>query len=337
MLKSAAASPVPDSRVGINQHFWRATKITVSLGLLALLLSLVDWKSAQAGLGHIPFMLVVLVIAIFGVQFAVSAWKWHASLRAYKVTIPFLFLLRIYCIAFFFSNFLPSNVGGDVYRTYRTSAYCSRGVATLGVVMERVFGLIALILVGLYGALWLLMASDHIGLSTFVASLAGVTAGYFIAPLGLLYVMKTYRGWHKWLPERIKPLISRIDDLMSNKVCLLKLLAICVIYQLVAVIPFGLLFVSIGSSWLLAESAVANVAGSLAAIVPISINGFGITEASFIGVASQLGADLTIATIVSFLIRILVLPLVAVFGIMYMFQSGGHPRKSRSKLQTEAI
>jgi glycosyltransferase 2 family protein len=321
----------------INKHLLRTIKIAVSLGLLTLLSSLVDWEGAQAGIRDIPLMLVVLVIAIFGLQFAVSAWKWHASLRACKVTIPFVFLLRTYCIAFFFGNFLPSNVGGDVYRAYRTSAFCSRGVATLGVIMERIFGLVALILVGLYGVLWLLMTSNHIASTTLVASLVGVTAGYFVAPLIFLYGINFYRGWHKWLPERMKPLIYRIDDLMANKVCLLELLGICVLYQLIAVIPFGLLFVTIGSSWLLAESAVANVAGSLAAIVPISINGFGITEASFIGVASQLGADLTVATIVSFLIRILVLPLVAVFGIMYMFQGEVHPTKPVSKLQAEAI
>lgn len=202
--------------------------------------------------------------------------------------------------------------------------------------MERVFGLIALILVGFFGVLWLLVSSAQISTATFATGVAVATGGYFVVPLALLHALRVSSAWERWLPHRLKPAVSKVAVLNSNRFRLLHLSGICLLYQMIAVLPFGLLFAGVGAPWLLAESAVANTGGSLAALLPISLNGVGITEASFVGIASLLGVDYTAATVVSFLIRLLVLPLVAVFGIMYMFGVRRRPTVSASIAQTDA-
>src|SRR5690606_16797652 len=107
------------------------------------------------------------------------------------------------------------------------------------------------------------------------------------------------RRWKKRLPARLAPLATAIDTMGLNRQRLLELLAVCLAFQLIASVAVALLFVGVGVNWAVAEAAVANGAGSLAAILPISINGLGVTEASFAGVAAQLGIGLTEATIVS--------------------------------------
>ena len=154
---------------------------------------------------------------------------------------------------------------------------------------------------------------------------------------GSACVLQNSTAWRKWVPAKLKAAPSIIDVLHSNNGKVLRLLGVCLLFQAGATFAVALLFAGIAGSWLIAESAVANAAGSIAAILPISINGFGITEASFAGVASQLGVDFTVATLVSFLIRILVLPLVLAFGLMYVFEEKVSPRKVASSLDAETI
>jgi uncharacterized membrane protein YbhN (UPF0104 family) len=323
--------------VAFSKRLLPFVKIAVSVGMLALLLSFVDWREGTTALASVPSAIVGAVIAIFAMQFAISAWKWWAAMRALNVSVPFAVLAKTYCIAYFFGTFLPTSVGGDVYRTYRASKHCSLLTAMSGVIMERVFGLIALILVGFFGMLWLLVSSAQISTATFATAVAVATGGYFVVPLGLLYALSVSSGWKRWLPHRLKPAVSKVAVLNSNRFRLVQLSGICLLYQMIAVLPFAFLFASLGESWHLAESAVGNAAGSLAALLPISLNGVGVTEGSFIGIASLLGVNYTAATVVSLLMRLLILPLVAAFGIMYMFDVKRRPTVSASSAQADVV
>ena len=297
----------------------------ISGGLLVLLMLLVDWSKAWEGLKSLPLELAVAAMFVFAVQFVISTWKWDVSLRALDVRVPFGFLFRTYGVGAFFSTFLPSNVGGDVYRTYRTAGYCSFPVALAAVALERILGLIALLLVASLGVLWLLMRGGEISGSVFVAAAAFSITSYFLAPLIALHFLHGVRPWMQRLPAKFSFVAAAHDVLHANRARLLQLLAICLLFQVVATGAVALLFAGVGISWAIAESAVANGAGSIAAILPISINGLGITEASFAGVASQLNIGFTEAAMVSFLVRILVLPLIIGFAVTYVFGKQSEP------------
>ena len=76
-----------------------------------------------------------------------------------------------------------------------------------------------------------------------------------------------------------------------------------------------------GAHWISVEFAVANDAGYVAGILPVSSRGPGLHEASIAGVASQQSIGLTEATVVCFLARILAFPLVMFSPLMYMFEA----------------
>ena len=296
-----------------------------SAGLLALLVLLIDWGEAWSGLRNLPISVAFAATLIFAMQFVISTWKWYVSLRAMNVRVPFQFLFRVYGTGAFFSTFLPSNIGGDVYRTYRTSPYCRFPVAVAAVVLERVLGLVALLLVALLGLLWLFTRSGQISVTISVAVASLSIASYFLVPLMALHCMHGISPWMRRLPAKLSFVATAHGVLHANRGQLLQLLALCLLFQLVATGAIALLFAGIGVSWAIAESAVANGAGSIAAILPISINGLGITEASFAGVASQLGIGFTEAAMVSLLVRLLVLPLVIGFALMYVFEKRSKP------------
>jgi hypothetical protein len=62
-------------------------------------------------------------LAWFVIAIVANAAKWQVLLRAQGVRIPFGALLEFQFVGFFFNNFLPANVGGDVMRGYGLARY----------------------------------------------------------------------------------------------------------------------------------------------------------------------------------------------------------------------
>ncbi len=82
-----------------------------------------------------------------------ATWRWRLLLDAQHVHVPVRQLLGSYLVATFFSNFLPSNIGGDVIRIRDTAKpAASKTLATTVVLADRVIGVIGLALVAALGA-----------------------------------------------------------------------------------------------------------------------------------------------------------------------------------------
>jgi hypothetical protein len=77
------------------------------------------------------------------------AWRWHRLLRAVGSTWSFGRSFAVYCAGLFLGLFLPTGVGGDVYRVARvrtSGTGMARGTVTI--LLERAVGLVALLLLG---------------------------------------------------------------------------------------------------------------------------------------------------------------------------------------------
>ena len=102
------------------------------------------WTLARAA--SIPWLLVAL--ALYLVMILISAWRWTLLLGAQHVQVPFGTLVQSYLVATFFNNFLPSNIGGDVVRIRDTAPHAgSKTTATMIVLVDRGIGLLGLIFV----------------------------------------------------------------------------------------------------------------------------------------------------------------------------------------------
>lgn len=123
-------------------------KLILGLILIALLLRgdtlpklgevLASFRWAYVG----PLLVVTFLLLL------VSCLKWQAFLRERGATVSLWRLLGLYTVGNFFSNFLPSQFGGDVVRGYvlgRQIESQSRSMAS--VFLERFTGLIALVIV----------------------------------------------------------------------------------------------------------------------------------------------------------------------------------------------
>ena len=99
-----------------KQDIRTIARVLISAGLLTVLLVLCKpravWQCARAA--SLP--LLAGALAVYLGSMLLVAWRWQLLLRADGVRVSLLRLTRYYLIGFFFNNFLPSSIGGDVAR-----------------------------------------------------------------------------------------------------------------------------------------------------------------------------------------------------------------------------
>jgi uncharacterized protein (TIRG00374 family) len=102
---------------------------------LALIITRINWFYLSLSLLLSPVMLVI------------SCLKWKLVLDTGQHRVSFLKLIRIYLIGYFFSNLLPSTVGGDVVRSYYSGRIISnQSFAVVAIFIERFSGVLLLLL-----------------------------------------------------------------------------------------------------------------------------------------------------------------------------------------------
>lgn len=113
-------------------------------GALALSLVLwfsVDWTAALAVLMESGRWLVLAAFLASVANVLISAGKWQVLLRRGRVRLGYAAAAQLYWIGAFFSNFLPTGVGGDAVRLMMTPSEQGRAPVAASILVERLSGL----------------------------------------------------------------------------------------------------------------------------------------------------------------------------------------------------
>lgn len=124
-------------------------RLAVVAGLLAWIATRMDARELATTLARAdPRYLGFAALAVILGQFT-AGWRWYRLLVAAGSTWSFGRSFAVYCAGLFLGLFIPTGVGGDVYRVARvrtSGAGLGRGTATI--VLERAIGLLALLILG---------------------------------------------------------------------------------------------------------------------------------------------------------------------------------------------
>ena len=102
----------------------------------------------DARTGDRPWLLLAS-IAIFPITFAVTSLRWHWLLGALQIHIPLARTFVLNMVGAFYNTFMPGSTGGDVLKAYYASKQTSfRTWAIVSVLIDRVIGLLALVIMG---------------------------------------------------------------------------------------------------------------------------------------------------------------------------------------------
>lgn len=125
----------------------RHIKAVVSLGLLVLLFGLVRTGDFVAMLKRVDPLYFALSFAIAAAQISVSCLKWMVLLNLQGGKATFGLLMKHYLIGYYFTNLMPSNVGGDVVRSYYAGRHIgSQTHAAISTFIERFSGSVYMLL-----------------------------------------------------------------------------------------------------------------------------------------------------------------------------------------------
>jgi len=136
-----------------------AVKAIISLGLMAYLFYRFlsdphDRDVLLTTLTTANYWYLLVAIGLFVIAVITNAVKWYILLRAQGIPVPLRALTNYTFVGFFFNNFLPANVGGDLMRGFGLARYTERSAeAAVSVIVDRIIGLAAFMFTAVVAAI----------------------------------------------------------------------------------------------------------------------------------------------------------------------------------------
>jgi glycosyltransferase 2 family protein len=286
-------------------------RIAVSLALLYLALRGIDFAAIEARLSQINVGWIALAVLVTLFQIFLGALRWREISDLCHAPLTDLLAFRYNMIGAFFNQTLPSSIGGDAVRLWlvqRTGA--GWRAATYSILTDRAVGLIALALIIVVSLPWSYgMIGDDRGRLTLVfVDSAGLVGG-----LSFLLLAYLPSAWLKsWWPTRHLHACSVIANQVifgrttGRKIAVLSLsihvlaivIAWCAVRSIAAPADFAQVFLLIPPIILIT-------------MMPISIAGWGVREATMMVAFGYAGLAQMDGTVVSIL-----------FGLVYFVVGG---------------
>ena len=174
-----------------------ALKFLVSGFLIWFLLSNINFDEALARMAEVEPGLLAVAVLVLIFQICIGGLRWGTVLTAIGTPLSLFKAIQLFYIGVFFSQALPSSVGGDAVRMYK--AYREdiglRG-ALNGVILERAVTVAALVVLVAVTQPWFLPRVDE---STRALILPGIGLVILAAAGGLVFLMLLDR-----LPETLR-------------------------------------------------------------------------------------------------------------------------------------
>jgi uncharacterized protein (TIRG00374 family) len=264
-------------------------KIVVSLGLIVFALWRVDLAKVTAQLRSANLWYVLAAIAVYTLAIIVNGAKWQILLRAQGVRVPFGPVLQFLYTGFFFNNFLPANIGGDVIRGYGLARYTDRtAAAAVSVVVDRIVGLIAYMSTAAVAAIVAVNLTGHLALKqvewvAFAALAALASTFALLLSRRLRSLISRLLTWRPLAP--LAPFWLRVSDAFNA-------------YRFkygALVLAFGVALIGIACTttvvWCLSQAMgglmplgdifLFNPLIALVLMIPISIGGIGVSQTAY--------------------------------------------------------
>lgn len=314
----------------MRQFVTLLVRILVSLALLYLALRGINFAAIQSRLSQINIGWIVIAILVTIFQTFLGALRWREISGQCQAPLSNLQAFRYNMIGTFFNQTLPSSIGGDAMRLWlvnRTGA--GWRAATYSILTDRAVGLIALALIIVASLPWSYsMIADSRGrLALVVVDFAALAGG-----LGFLLLGNLPWPWLKnwWLTKHVHACSVIANQVIFNRqtgpqIAILSLsihvlavvIAWCAVRSISAPANFEQVFMLIPPIMLIT-------------MLPISIAGWGVREATMMVAFGYVGLVQMDGTVVSILFGAVTFIVGALGGLVWILSS----EKNASPLET---
>src|SRR5436190_3474027 len=283
-------------------------KVAVSIALLAILFSKIDATRLWATAKRASIVWLAAALGVYLANVLGSIWRWRLLLDAQEIEIPARTLLGSFLVALFFNNFLPSNIGGDVIRIRDTARPAgSKTLATIVILTDRVIGLMGLVLVAALGATMAAGAAGHGPAPIWptwlwVGFLIGtaLSAPVVMSPAGVGRVLQPLTVFHpEWVGGRIEHVTNALARFRERPSVLAGCFGGAVFVQIAAVTFYVAVACALRINIMPWDLAVIVPLSFIVQMLPVSVNGFGVREATFSFYFTRVGLPIESAVLLS--------------------------------------
>lgn len=262
----------------MNKNLLVAIKITVSVSLLAFLISIVDINATLAKFRDIVIGYAVVAFFISISMVMLSALKWKIILKSDGLDTPYGKLLQSYYIGNFLGLFLPSSFGGDIYRVYALSSAGRRmGKVTSSVLFDRLTGLAALLSIALFGYISLPGADYDLALIAFY--IAVISIFFLITSRQIIGKLSAYE---QTLIKHVTTILMSFRSYRIDFRRFWKIVAIAFLFQFLIVVNNKLYTLALSIDIPFSQLLIIIPLVFLTEVLPISINGAGVRDSAFV-------------------------------------------------------
>ena len=316
----------------VKKVFSILLRISISVLLLIFLFRHVDIKSLVEIIKKSDKSLLSLACGVFFFNYILCFIRWRMLLITAGIILPLKRVLISFCGGIFFSLFLPSTIGGDFVRSIDLSVHTKKPshiVAT--VILDRLSGFIALVTVSLTA---LFLGRGFIQNRSVFLSMAIIT-GVLLALLlvlfntfcyakinALLQLKPTFLAGRPTVLTKIRELLKdthqQIHLFRTHRGVIALNLGISLIIQLFSPVIFYLIALSVGIKINILYFFVFTPIIGAITLLPISIGGLGLRDATTVFFFLQAGVAKDLAFAMSLLNFFLILFFACLGGLVYV-------------------
>ncbi len=280
-------------------HISTIIKLLISIILIGWIIHKVNLIKLKDILISANLLWILAAVSLHIYAYWASGKRWQILLNALEVKESVKNLIKSYLVGTFFNQFLPTIVGGDMIRAIDLSEPCQSLTKSLTIILlERFIGIIALLSLVNIGFILRMKYLDEVSYVSYWPIYAQIT---FIVSIIVLFSMGNVitneverhvpNKFIKKVLYKILLVLNTLTKFRSHPIPLLKAFVLSVTLQLVFILHYYFLSISIGLHMSFAFLLIIIPIIFLLSMLPVSINGIGLREGLFIYFFSKIGVS----------------------------------------------
>jgi len=306
-------------------------KLFISLAILLVLIYATDLETLKNSFYSISFDAVIYAFCLILLIRFIMALRWKVLLGFYQINASLIKLFEIIFVSNAVGHLLPSGIGTDIIRVYELSKDKGNSEKILAsVFLDRVFGLVSMILVALFAA-WYARFSAQMDLTIpLLISLATLLLpiAFFVIRFVLLRNVELNtnsnhnNGNHKLLNKLVNfynRFISALHQTDIPTYGFFVLMLLSVLVQLVRCLIFVFIFIGLGSDIAIIHYFVFIPIVFILMLIPISIGGLGVRESALYAFFAPFGLSVATCTVAGLVFHalqlVMIIPGLIIFNL----------------------
>ena len=268
---------------------------------------------------------IILSFSLHSLGLLFSAIRWQILIHAQNMHAPLGFLLQSYLVGSFFNNILPTRIGGDIVRIWDGARYSRSIIKSSAIILvERFTGIFVLFLFALGASLWRIDMAHKIPviwISLVLGILGLIAAVFFFLPVtGRLLQKLPVRGILQKTKDKIVDLRETILFYRNRRKALSKASLWAFMLQVNVVLHYYLIGKALHLKIPLVDYFIFVPIVHLILLIPITINGLGLREGSYVEIFEFYGIAPAIAIVFSLVDLAFMLTVGLIGGIIYIIR-----------------